>query len=174
MKKVLWICLVLIVIGGVGAGVWFMRQSPASEQMVSEDSSTTDVSLLKLSEAYSKFDSIAYLKDYQTTTAAMTQLETGTNVIFFAPIKTSADSLLKDSALNIEKFLPYHIVVSETPITVTEGTRLKTLDGMELNVIKKDNNLYIRDAKGNDVRLRKPFQAINGTLYIIDSVLLTQ
>ena len=174
MKKVFWICLALIVIAGIGVGAWFMQQEPVTQTSVTEDSTDIDVSSLALSEAVTKIESVRYLSEFAPVNAAMTQLEVGSNVVLFAPAQTASDTLLKDSGLSVEKFLGYHIVVSDVPITVEEGVKLRTQEGSEVNIIKKDNALYVRDAKGNDVRLRKPLQAQNGSLYIIDSVLLTQ
>jgi len=79
-----------------------------------------------------------------------------------------------ETSLSLTKFLPYHVVTSETPIEVAEGKKLKTEDGQEVVIVKVENNLYVRDAKGNDVRLRKPIETKNGKIYVIDKVLLTQ
>lgn len=177
MKKILYICLALIILSGIGVGSWFMFGSPgkSSETADISESDKADYSTKTVSEVFQQLESTKHLAVYYATTPALTQTETGTNVIFFAPNKTAVDTFTKDTALGLEKFLPYHVVVSsELPVNVIDGAKLKTVDGQELLVVTANGDLYLRDAKGNDVRLRKPIDAKNGKIYVIDKVLLTQ
>lgn len=175
MKKFLmvWLPLLLIVAGGVGVGMYFLKSADDAEAPVIVEEAP-EFKEKTVAEVYANIESISWLKDYETTLPSMTQLSTGTEVVLFAPTKEAVDTFVKDTALSVEKFVPYHIVVSETALSVDEGAKLKTLDGQEIIIVKKEGDLYARDAKGNDARLRKPVQAKNGRIYIIDRVLLTQ
>lgn len=171
----MYICLALIVAGGLGAGFWFLKSGNKTDdlQPVSDDSSKTYVTQT-VSEVYKTLPSTKHVAEFDTQVAALTKLETSTNVILFAPTKKAVDTFVTETSLGLVKFLPYHVVSSEAPIEVADGKKLKTEDGQELVIVKVDNELYVRDAKGNDAKLKKPIEAKNGKIYIIDKVLLTQ
>lgn len=174
MKKFLmvWLPLLLIVAGGVGVGFYFLRSSPGDEQVIVEDS--PEYKEKTITEAYTTLASTKHLVDYQAQSASLTKLESAVDAVLFAPTKSAIDAFVVETSLGFPKFIPYHVVVSDTPITVDEGAKLTTDDGQEVIIVKTDNILYVRDAKGNDVRLRKPVETKNGRIYIIDKVLLTQ
>jgi uncharacterized surface protein with fasciclin (FAS1) repeats len=175
MKKflMLWLPLLLIVLGGVGVGFYFLRSTP-------DDGASTVVEATPkykektVTEALRSIDAMKYFADYETQIAAFAKLETATDSVVFVPTKSANDSFVKDTALSFDKFILYHIAVSETPINIIDGAKLKTESGQELVIVKVDANLYVRDAKGNDARLRKPIETKNGKIYQIDKVLLTQ
>jgi uncharacterized surface protein with fasciclin (FAS1) repeats len=171
----MYICLAILVIGGLGVGAWFLKSgSKNTASAPVEVDAGRDYTKQTTSAVYKSLDATRHLVDFDSTLPAMTQLEVATNVVFFAPSKAAVDNFVKDTGLSLPKFLPYHIVASETPIEVTEGKKLKTEAGQEVVIVKVDNDLYVRDAKGNDARLRKPLTTKNGKIYIIDKVLLTQ
>lgn len=174
MKKILYVCLALVVLSGVGIGFWLLR-SPArtSEPVVSEDD-TKKYETSSIMEAYKDLDATSHLADYESQSASLVKLETATNAVFFAPTKTAVDTFVANTALGFVKFLPYHIVLSDQAIEISDGKKLKTDEGQELVIVTIDGDLYVRDAKGNEARLRRPVQTKNGTLYVIDTVLLTQ
>lgn len=70
----------------------------------------------------------------------------------------------------------YHIVSgSVEPEAMNEGQRLKTLNGAEIVVKVEDRNIYLKDMKGNEVKVDKAgIPAKNGTVYIINGILLPQ
>ena len=175
MKKVMYICLGIILLGGVGAGIWFLKSGNKTDepQPVSAESSKT-YSTQTVSTVYKSLDSTKHLSEFDTQVAALTKLEVSPHVVLFAPTKKAVDTFITETSLGLVKFLPYHVVSSDTPIEVVDGKKLKTEDGQEVVIVKIDNDLYVRDAKGNDVRLRKPIEAKNGKIYVIDKVLLTQ
>jgi len=174
MKKflMLWVPLIVIVLGGVGVGFYFLKSSPATDDVVVEDSPAYKEKLT--GAVYKEISSTKHLAEYETQVAALTKLDSATAVILFVPSRTSIESFVKDTALDVTKFIPYHVVVSELPIEIAEGAKLKTESGQEIIIVKVDNDLFVRDAKGNDARLRKPVETKNGKIYVIDKVLLTQ
>lgn len=176
MKKVLmiWVPLLVIVLGGVGVGFYFLKSSPSNNEEVVTEQDSSAFKEKTVGEAYKELASTKHLADYESQVAALTKLDSATDVVLLVPTQTAIETFVKDTALDVAKFLPYHVVTSETPLTITEGTKLKTEDGQELIVVKTGADLYVRDAKGNEARLRRPVEAKNGKIYIIDKVLLTQ
>lgn len=175
MKKVLYMCLGLVLLGGVGAGFWLMRQGNDSAVQPVVEESQTDQSTKTVREVIGQLDTLKHLEPLLAQTPGVAAIETAADIVLFVPSKTAVDTFTKDTALGLEKFLAYHLVSSTAPIAeLAEGQKLKTADGQELIIVKVDNKLYVRDAKGNDARLRKPIQAKNGKIYLIDRVLLTQ
>ncbi len=175
----LWLPLILVIITGIGVGLYFLRETPASPTTSSPTESNTEVSgdyhAKTVYETMNELDSIKGLATYLDPSTISVFEADASRIVFFAPSDTAIQNFSKDTGVLPVKVMPYHIVLGETtdPV-VQENTRLKTENGQELTIIKKDANLYVRDAKGNDVRLRKPIEAKNGKVYIIDKVLLTQ
>jgi len=175
MKKVMYICLGILLLGGVGVGVWFLKSGNKSDEPQPISAETTrSYSTKTVSAVYKSLESTKHLAEFDTQVGALNKLEVSQNVVLFAPTKKAVDSFITETSLGLVKFLPYHVVTSDLPIEVVEGKKLKTEDGQEVIIVKVDNDLFIRDAKGNDVRLRKPIEAKNGKIYVIDKVLLTQ
>lgn len=175
MKKflMLWVPLLLLLAGGVGVGFYFLKSTPDDEvQVVLEDSPEYQEQTVAV--VYKKLESTKHFAEYETQVAALTKLETAADSVIFVPSVAAVDTFVKDTALGVVKFIPYHVVISEVPLVVAEGAKLKTEDGQEVVIVKVENDLYVRDAKGNDARLRRPIQTKNGKIYVIDKVLLTQ
>jgi uncharacterized surface protein with fasciclin (FAS1) repeats len=175
MKKVMYICLAILVFGGLAVGGWFMRsgsKNPATAPV--EVDTGRDYTKQTTGAVYKSLDALKHIVDFDSTVPALTKLEVAPNVVFFAPSKAAVDTFVKDTSLSLPKFLPYHVVASDTAIDVSDGKKLKTEDGQEVVIVKIGNDLYVRDAKGNDARLRKPLTTKNGKIYVIDKVLLTQ
>ena len=175
MKKflMLWLPLLLILLGGVGAGFYFLRSTPDENAPVTVEDSPEYKEQTK-AVVYKKLEQTKYFAEYETQVAALTKLESAVDSVLFVPSSVSVDTFVKDTALGFVKFIPYHVVISETPIVIAEGSKLKTEDGQEVVIVKVGNDLYVRDAKGNDARLRRPIETKNGKIYVIDRVLLTQ
>lgn len=172
-----WLPLLIVILAGLGVGVYFLRDSPPSS--LPNEEQTVDVagdySTKTMSEVVGSLESTKGLITYFGP-EIITDFESATaKSVFFAPSAKAMQDFSKDTAVLPVKLMSYHVVVDAAadPV-VTENKRLKTKDGQELTIIKKDSVLYVRDAKGNDVRLRKPIQTKNGKIYIIDKVLLTQ
>jgi uncharacterized surface protein with fasciclin (FAS1) repeats len=176
MKKflMLWLPLILVVLGGLGVGLWFLNSDSSSETVVETVESTPEQKTLTVPAAYKVSNPVKHIAEYELQSAALTKLETAADSVLFVPSKSAIDTFVKDTALGFEKFLPYHVVIGEAAIAIEDGSKLKTEDGQELVVVKIENQLYIRDAKGNDAKLGNPIQAKNGKIYLIDRVLLTQ
>jgi uncharacterized surface protein with fasciclin (FAS1) repeats len=174
MKKILYISFAIVILGGLGVGGWLIRSgnadkpaAPVSQQPEPETTSAKSVSDLLVS--------MTDIKEFSDLAAPLLPATTAAQkVIVFAPTAAAIQKFTVDTALSLSKFANYHVVVTDTEIAAADGVKLKTKDGQEVLIVKKENQLYVRDAKGNDYRLRKPVQASNGKVYTIDGVLLTQ
>ena len=173
----LWLPLIIIIAAGIGVGLWFLREAPANSSQADQQTveSSADYSTKTMSEVVGSLESTKGLVPFLGAEIISLFESDASKIVFFAPTEAAVTQFSKETAILPSKIMPYHIVFGDTadPI-VLENTRLKTKDGQELTFVKKDNVLYVRDAKGNDVRLRKPLQTKNGKLYIVDKVLLTQ
>jgi uncharacterized surface protein with fasciclin (FAS1) repeats len=175
MKKVMYICLALLVVGGLGVGFWFLKSGNKTDEPQPASAETNkNYSSQTVSSVYKTLDSTKHIAQFDTQVAALTKLDVSPYVILFAPTKKAVDTFVTETSLGLVKFLPYHVVASDAPIDVSDGKKLKTVDGQELVIVKTGNDLFVRDAKGNDVQLKKPIEAKNGKIYLIDRVLLTQ
>lgn len=174
MKKVMYICLGLLVVGGMGVGFWFLKSGNKTDVTQPTADVSKDHTSQTVSTVYKELGSTKHIAEFDTQVAALTKLDTAPHVVLFAPSKKAVDEFVTATSLGLVKFLPYHVVASETTIDISDGKKLKTEDGQEVIIVKVDNVLYVRDAKGNDAKLAKPITAKNGVIYVIDKVLLTQ
>lgn len=160
---------------GVGVGYWFMKQGSKENNEPQVVEVVTDKYINQsIVSAYKDLEATKHIAEYESQVGSLTKLEGSTYAAMFIPTKQAVDDFVESTALGFVKFLPYHVAVSESPIEIKEGAKIKTDDGQELVVVVKQGDSYIRDAKGNDVRLRTPIATKNGPIYIIDKVLLTQ
>lgn len=124
-------------------------------------------------------------KKYIKTTAQFGSLDSTepfTVFVFTNNAFKNADSEVKaifadNSKTEIQKdILSYHIINGNIkPDAMTEGQKLKTLQGSEVVVRVEDKDIFIVDMKGNKAHVEKAgIAAKNGSVYIIDSVLLPQ
>lgn len=124
-------------------------------------------------------------KKYIKTTAQFGSLDNTEPFTVFAFTNNafkSADSEAKaifadNSKTEIQKnILSYHIVNGNIKTdAMTEGQKLKTLQGSEIVVKVEDKDIFIVDMKGNKAHVEKAgIPAKNGSVYIIDGVLLPQ
>lgn len=75
-----------------------------------------------------------------------------------------------------KNILNYHIVKGlYSPENLTEGLKLKTVEDSEFVIKNRDGDIYLIDMKGGESHVVKAgISAKNGSLYIIDSLLLPQ
>jgi uncharacterized surface protein with fasciclin (FAS1) repeats len=85
------------------------------------------------------------------------------------------DSLLTtQKQVNAQNIVKYEIVAVTTD-QLTAGQKLKTTQGQEVIVSKEGNKFTFTDAKGNvATALKNPIKTSNGSLIIVDNVLLPQ
>jgi uncharacterized surface protein with fasciclin (FAS1) repeats len=101
----------------------------------------------------------------------------------FAPTNTAfgklpagtVDSLVKpENKATLTKILTYHVVPGKLEASsLTDGKKLKTVEGEELTVKHQDGKVWIVDAKGDSsmVTITNVNQS-NGVIHVVDTVLM--
>ena len=99
------------------------------------------------------------------------------NAAFVALPSGTLDRLQKpESASTLASILNYH-VVSGSLLTnaITDGQKIKTLNGQEVIVSVQGKNIYFIDAKGQKALVTKSdIKAKNGVIHIVNAVSLPQ
>ena len=81
----------------------------------------------------------------------------------------TVDELLKDPTGDLTTILTYHVVPGDYPSSMlTDGMKLKTVQGEEITITIKGGSVY-----ANDAMVTTPDIATsNGTIHVIDGVLI--
>jgi uncharacterized surface protein with fasciclin (FAS1) repeats len=128
-------------------------------------------------------------KDHTTLVAAVkaaglvNTLEGKGPFTVFAPTNTAfgklpagtVDNLVKpENKATLTKILTYHVVPGKLEASsLTDGKKLKTVEGEELTVKRSGNTVMIIDAKGDSSTVTIPnVNQSNGVIHVIDTVLL--
>jgi uncharacterized surface protein with fasciclin (FAS1) repeats len=101
----------------------------------------------------------------------------------FAPTNTAfgklpagtVDNLVKpENKATLTKILTYHVVPGRLEASsLTDGKKLRTVEGEELTVRRSGNSVMIIDAKGYSSKVTIPnVNQSNGVIHVIDTVLL--
>ena len=101
----------------------------------------------------------------------------------FAPTNTAfgklpagtVDTLVKpESKATLTKILPYHVVPGKLEASsLTDGKKLKTVEGEELTVHAAGGKVMIVDAKGGSSTVTIPnVNQSNGVIHVVDTVLM--
>lgn len=91
----------------------------------------------------------------------------------FAKIpKEKLDELLKpENKAKLASILTYHVVPGKVDsAAASKLTSAKTVNGKELKISKKDDGLYINDAKV----IKADIEASNGVIHVIDTVVMPE
>jgi uncharacterized surface protein with fasciclin (FAS1) repeats len=128
-------------------------------------------------------------KDHTTLVAAVKAaglvdtLESKGPFTVFAPTNTAfgklpagtVDTLVKpENKATLTKILTYHVVPGRLEASsLTDGKKLKTVEGEELTVKHQDGKIWIVDAKGGTsmVTISNVHQS-NGVIHVVDTVLM--
>src|SRR5471032_2584402 len=98
-----------------------------------------------------------------------------TNAAFGKLPAGTVDTLVKpDNKAALTKILTYHVVAGKLDASdLTDGKKLKTVEGEELTVKKADGKVMIIDAKGDSstVTISNVHQS-NGVIHVVDTVLM--
>jgi uncharacterized surface protein with fasciclin (FAS1) repeats len=85
------------------------------------------------------------------------------------------DNLLKpENKATLTKILTYHVVPGKLETSdLTNGKKLKTVEGEDLTVKRSGDTIMIVDAKGGSATITIPnVNQSNGVIQVIDSVLM--
>jgi uncharacterized surface protein with fasciclin (FAS1) repeats len=98
-----------------------------------------------------------------------------TNAAFGKLPAGTVDNLVKpENKPTLTKILTYHVVAGKYDAAdLTDGKKLKTVEGEELTVKKSDGKTWIIDAKGDQsmISITNVHQS-NGVIHVVDTVLL--
>src|SRR5471032_3613746 len=98
-----------------------------------------------------------------------------TNAAFGKLPAGTVDTLVKpDNKATLTHILTYHVVAGKLDASdLTDGKKLKTVEGEELTVKKADGKVMIIDAKGDSstVTISNVHQS-NGVIHVVDTVLM--
>jgi len=98
-----------------------------------------------------------------------------TNVAFGKLPAGTVDTLVKpENKATLTKILTYHVVPGKLEASdLSDGKKLKTVEGEELTVKRSDGKTWIIDSKGDQsmVSITNVHQS-NGVIHVVDTVLL--
>jgi uncharacterized surface protein with fasciclin (FAS1) repeats len=147
----------------VGGAAMFPSKNIVQNAVNSKDH-TTLVAAVKAAGLVDTLQSKGPFTVFAPTNAAFGKLPAGT-----------VDTLVKpENKATLTKILTYHVVPGKLEAaSLTEGKKLKTVEGEELTVKLKDGKVWIVDAKGGTsmVTISNVNQS-NGVIHVVDTVLM--
>ena len=147
----------------VGGAAMFPSKNIIENAVNSKDH-TTLVAAVKAAGLVETLESKGPFTVFAPTNAAFGKLPAGT-----------VETLVKpESKATLTKILTYHVVAGKMEAaSLTDGKKLKTVEGEELSVKLKDGKVWIVDAKGGTsmVTIANVNQS-NGVIHVVDTVLM--
>jgi uncharacterized surface protein with fasciclin (FAS1) repeats len=147
----------------VGGAAMFPSKNIIENAENSKDH-TTLVAAVKAAGLVSTLEGKGPFTVFAPTNAAFSKLPAGT-----------VDNLLKpDEKAKLTKILTYHVVPGKLETSdLTDGKKLKTVQGEELTVKNKGGKISIVDAKGDSANVTiEDVNQSNGVIQVIDTVLM--
>ena len=147
----------------VGGAAMFPSKNIVENAVNSKDH-TTLVAAVKAAGLVDTLQSKGPFTVFAPTNAAFGKLPAGT-----------VETLVKpESKATLTKILTYHVVPGKLEAaSLTDGKKLKTVEGEDLTVRLKDGKVWIVDAKGGTsmVTIANVNQS-NGVIHVVDTVLM--
>ena len=147
----------------VGGAAMFPSKNIVENAVNSKDH-TTLVAAVKAAGLVDTLESKGPFTVFAPTNAAFGKLPAGT-----------VDTLVKpENKAALTKILTYHVVAGKMEAaSLTDGKKLKTVEGEELTVKNKDGKVWIVDAKGGTSMVTIPnVNQSNGVIHVVDTVLM--
>jgi uncharacterized surface protein with fasciclin (FAS1) repeats len=147
----------------VGGAAMFPSRNIIQNAVNSKDH-TTLVAAVKAAGLVETLEGKGPFTVFAPTNAAFGKLPAGT-----------VDTLVKpESKATLTKILTYHVVAGKLEASdLSEGKKLKTVEGEELIVKKADGKVMIVDAKGGTATVTiSNVNQSNGVIHVIDTVLM--
>ena len=147
----------------VGGAAMFPSKNIIQNAVNSKDH-TTLVAAVKAAGLVETLEGKGPFTVFAPTNAAFGKLPAGT-----------VDTLVKpENKATLTKILTYHVVAGKLEASsLTDGKKLKTVEGEELTVMKSGDKVMIVDAKGGSstVTISNVNQS-NGVIHVVDTVLM--
>ena len=147
----------------VGGAAMFPSKNIIQNAVNSKDH-TTLVAAVKAAGLVETLEGKGPFTVFAPTNAAFGKLPAGT-----------VDTLVKpENKATLTKILTYHVVPGRLEAaSLTDGKKLKTVEGEELTVKKADGKTWIVDAKGGSSTVTIPnVNQSNGVIHVVDTVLM--
>jgi uncharacterized surface protein with fasciclin (FAS1) repeats len=147
----------------VGGAAMFPSKNIVQNAVNSKDH-TTLVAAVKAAGLVDTLESKGPFTVFAPTNAAFGKLPAGT-----------VDTLVKpENKATLTKILTYHVVPGRLEASsLTDGKKLKTVEGEELTVKKSGDKVMIVDAKGGSSTVTIPnVNQSNGVIHVVDTVLM--
>jgi uncharacterized surface protein with fasciclin (FAS1) repeats len=147
----------------VGGAAMFPSKNIVQNAVNSKDH-TTLVAAVKAAGLVDTLEGKGPFTVFAPTNAAFGKLPTGT-----------VDNLVKpENKKTLTKILTYHVVPGKLEASdLTDGKKLKTVEGEELTVKKSGDSVMIIDAKGGSSTVTIPnVNQSNGVIHVVDTVLM--
>jgi uncharacterized surface protein with fasciclin (FAS1) repeats len=147
----------------VGGAAMFPSKNIVQNAVNSKDH-TTLVSAVKAAGLVDTLEGKGPFTVFAPTNAAFSKLPAGT-----------VDTLVKpENKATLTKILTYHVVPGKLEASdLTDGKKLKTVEGDELTVKRSGDKVMIIDAKGGSSTVTIPnVNQSNGVIHVVDTVLM--
>jgi uncharacterized surface protein with fasciclin (FAS1) repeats len=147
----------------VGGASMFPSKNIIQNAVHSKDH-TTLVAAVKAAGLVDTLEGTGPFTVFAPTNAAFGKLPAGT-----------VDTLVKpENKTTLTKILTYHVVPGRLEASdLSDGKKLKTVEGEELTVRKADGKVMIVDAKGGSATVTIPnVNQSNGVIHVVDTVLM--
>jgi uncharacterized surface protein with fasciclin (FAS1) repeats len=147
----------------VGGAAMFPSKNIIQNAVHSKDH-TTLVAAVKAAGLVDTLEGTGPFTVFAPTNAAFGKLPAGT-----------VDTLVKpENKATLTKILTYHVVPGRLEASdLSDGKKLKTVEGDELTIKKADGKVMIVDAKGGSATVTIPnVNQSNGVIHVIDTVLM--
>jgi uncharacterized surface protein with fasciclin (FAS1) repeats len=147
----------------VGGAAMFRSKNIIQNAVNSKDH-TTLVAAVKAAGLVDTLEGKGPFTVFAPTNAAFAKLPAGT-----------VDNLLKpDEKATLTKILTYHVVPGRLEASdLTDGKKLKTVEGEDLTVRRSGDKVMIIDAKGDSSTVTIPnVNQSNGVIHVVDTVLM--
>lgn len=134
------------------------------QNAVNSKDHTTLVAAVKAAGLVDTLEGTGPFTVFAPTNEAFKQLPAGT-----------VDTLLKpENKAKLTKILTYHVVPGKLEASdLTDGKKLKTVEGEDLTVKKSGDSVMIADAKGDMAKVTIPnVNQSNGVIHVINKVLM--
>jgi len=147
----------------VGGAAMFPSKNIIQNAVNSKDH-TTLVAAVKAAGLVNTLESKGPFTVFAPTNAAFGKLPAGT-----------VDNLVKpENKATLSKILTYHVVAGKLEASdLTEGKKLKTVEGEQLTIKKSGDKVMIIDSKGSSSTVTIPnVDQSNGVIHVVDTVLM--
>lgn len=188
-KTIFLLIIAVLLVAAVAAAYWFFVLNTASgdskEQQTTQSEASKPVSDKDVAALVAGTSDLSTFSQGLKSASLTATLEGTGPFTLFAPNNSAFNALPSGTLDRLQKpenvqsltsILNYHIVAGSLLTNqLTNGQKVKTVNGQEVVVSVEGTNVYLIDAKGGKALVTKSdIKAKNGVIHVIDAVLLPQ